>query len=157
METERDFLSQIGDLKEVGKEDFLTNCAPKRGERGFFRKNPDSSTHLSPLAFFKVEEGRKSHPTQPLTAGQDPPPLFFKSFQLIVKILALTFPEEYGVIDFRAWRQLFGEEKRGFSTEDYKQYLNKLRNLAKELGWTVQEVDLAIWAYDKSINKNKKK
>ena len=73
-------------------------------------------------------------------------------------ILALTFPEEYGVIDFRVWRQLFGEEKRDdFSIEDYKQYLNKLRNLAKELEWTVQEVDLAIWAYDKSINKNKKK
>ena len=72
-------------------------------------------------------------------------------------ILALTFPEEYGVIDFRAWRQLFGEEKDNFTIEDYKQYLNKLRDLAKELGWTVQEVDLAIWAYDKSINKNKKK
>ncbi len=64
-------------------------------------------------------------------------------------ILALVLPEKYGVIDFRVWRRLFGEEKRDFSIRDYKRYLREVRRLAAELGWPVQEVDLAIWAYDR--------
>ncbi|MCZ7542258.1 MAG: hypothetical protein M5R40_01385 [Anaerolineae bacterium] len=65
-------------------------------------------------------------------------------------VLALVFPEKYAVIDFRGWRQVFGEEKRnGFSIADYKRYLREVRRLADELRWLVQEVDLAIWVYDK--------
>ena len=64
-------------------------------------------------------------------------------------ILALVFPEKYAVIDFRGWRQIFGEERTTFSTTDYKRYLQEIKRLAIELGWTVQEVDLAIWEYDR--------
>ena len=64
-------------------------------------------------------------------------------------ILALVFPERFAVIDFRGWRQVFGEEKTVFSVSDYKRYLPKIQNLAQELGWPVQEVDLAIWEYDR--------
>ena len=64
-------------------------------------------------------------------------------------ILTLIYPEEYGVIDFRVWRQVFSEERSMFSISDYKRYLHEIHKLAKELAWTVQEVDLAIWGYDK--------
>jgi thermostable 8-oxoguanine DNA glycosylase len=64
-------------------------------------------------------------------------------------ILALVFPERYAVIDFRGWRQVFGEERTTFSVSDYRRYLRKVQNLAQELGWPVQEVDLAIWEYDR--------
>lgn len=64
-------------------------------------------------------------------------------------VLALVFPEKYAVIDFRGWRQVFGEEKRVFSISEYKKYLREVRRLAGELGWPVQEVDLAIWEYDR--------
>jgi hypothetical protein len=64
-------------------------------------------------------------------------------------ILALVFPERYAVIDFRGWRQVFAEERTTFSVSDYKRYLRELQNLARELGWTVQEVDSAIWEYDR--------
>lgn len=64
-------------------------------------------------------------------------------------ILALVFPEKYAVIDFRGWRQVFGEEKTTFSVSDYKRYLREVRRLALELGWSVQEVELAIWKYDR--------
>lgn len=67
-------------------------------------------------------------------------------------ILALVLPEKYAVIDFRVWRQLFGEEKSYFTVSDYKRYLREVRRLARELGWSVQEVDLAIWAYDKAMS-----
>jgi len=69
-------------------------------------------------------------------------------------ILALVFPERYAVIDFRGWRQVFAEERTTFSVSDYKRYLRELQNLARELGWTVQEVDSAIWEYDR-INGSK--
>ncbi len=64
-------------------------------------------------------------------------------------VLALTFPEEYAVIDFRVWRQVFGKERTTFSVGDYKRYMSALRPLAAELGWSVQAVDLAIWEFDR--------
>ena len=64
-------------------------------------------------------------------------------------ILALVFPEKYSVIDFRGWRQVFGEERTTFSVSDYKRYLGEIRRLALELGWSVQEVDLAILEYNR--------
>ncbi len=64
--------------------------------------------------------------------------------------LALMFPEKYAVIDFRTWRQLFRENKAAFSTTDYIRYLREIRRLADELSWPVQEVDLAIWEYDRA-------
>jgi hypothetical protein len=68
-------------------------------------------------------------------------------------VLALVFPEEYAVIDFRGWRQLFDEEKTVFFTPDYKKYMREIRRLANELGWHAQEVDHAIWEYDRRNSK----
>lgn len=62
----------------------------------------------------------------------------------------LCFPEQYAVIDYRVWRQLFLEEKDTYSINDYKKYLKEIRRLANEIGWMSQEVDLAIWSYDKN-------
>ncbi len=70
-------------------------------------------------------------------------------------VLALCFPEQYAVIDFRVWRQIFSTEKRSFSVNDYKKYLKEIQKLAEKLGWKPQEVDLAIWAYDEE-NPSKK-
>lgn len=67
-------------------------------------------------------------------------------------ILALIFPEKYTVIDFRVWRQMFGELKNTFTINDYKRYLNEVEKIAVELGWSIQEVDLAIWEYDRVNN-----
>ena len=64
-------------------------------------------------------------------------------------ILTLVYPDKYAVIDFRGWNQLFGEKKQSFTISDYKKYLREIRKLAGELGWTPQEVDLAIWEYDR--------
>ncbi|TSC71696.1 MAG: Uncharacterized protein G01um101438_950 [Parcubacteria group bacterium Gr01-1014_38] len=64
-------------------------------------------------------------------------------------ILALTYPEEYAVIDFRGWRQMFGEQKNNFSLADYKRYVRAVRTLAEMLGWAAQETDAAIWEYDR--------
>jgi hypothetical protein len=63
-------------------------------------------------------------------------------------VLALVYPEDYAVIDFRGWRQLFGERKDKFNIGDYHRYLTETIDLAVRLGWYPQEVDLALWAYD---------
>ena len=68
-------------------------------------------------------------------------------------ILALCFPEQYAVIDFRGWRQVFGMEKSYFTLNDYKRYLKEVKMLATELGWLPQEVDSAIWEYDRQKNR----
>ncbi len=64
-------------------------------------------------------------------------------------ILTIIYPEKYAVIDFRNWRQIFGERKNSFSFGDYKRYMKEIRLLAKELGWSIQEIDQAIWEYDR--------
>jgi thermostable 8-oxoguanine DNA glycosylase len=64
-------------------------------------------------------------------------------------ILALSFPDRYAVIDFRVWRQLFGEQRYHFTASHYRRYMRAMRPLAKRLGWPVQEVDHAIWEYDR--------
>lgn len=64
-------------------------------------------------------------------------------------VLALTDPEHYGVIDFRGWRALFDEDRRSFTIAEYVRYLDALRTLARELKWPVQDVDIALWQYDR--------
>lgn len=65
--------------------------------------------------------------------------------------LALILPDEYAVIDFRGWRQLFGEDRRSFSISNYKNYMRAVRRLSAQLDWSPQEVDLAIWELDRRM------
>ena len=58
-------------------------------------------------------------------------------------ILALVDPETYGVLDFRAWRQVFPKKRVDYSVSGYLRYMQKIWPLVDELQWTAQEVDLA--------------
>jgi hypothetical protein len=60
-------------------------------------------------------------------------------------ILALTFPYEYGVIDPRVWKVIYGEDKSGFSLPDYTMYLGHLLDGASQLRWSAQELDFFTW------------
>lgn len=64
-------------------------------------------------------------------------------------VLALVDPEKYCVIDFRGWRQVFCEERRVFLVSHYLRYRAEVAKIAADLGWPVQEADLAIWEYDR--------
>ena len=65
-------------------------------------------------------------------------------------VLALCFPAQHAVIDFRGWHQAFGEDRRQFSVGQYLSYLDAIRPLATKLRITVQEVDFALWCRDRS-------
>lgn len=64
---------------------------------------------------------------------------------LATAILALTFPDQHGVIDFRVWRVVFGEERQFFSTNDYLRYRRELLPFARSAGWSAQKADFMIW------------
>lgn len=65
-------------------------------------------------------------------------------------ILTLCFPENYSVIDFRNWRQIFNSlnKKSSFTINEYNEYLKIIRQLSKNFGLTTQQIDLAIWQKD---------
>ena len=67
-------------------------------------------------------------------------------------ILTLCFPQEYSVIDYRNWRQIYitKEKKDSYSTTEYWNYLNEIKKIAKEFNLTPQEIDLAIWQKDRT-------
>ena len=60
-------------------------------------------------------------------------------------ILALTFPDEYGVIDPRIWKAMYGEDKTGFSLPNYTMFLGHLLDGASQLKWIAQELDFLTW------------
>jgi hypothetical protein len=64
-------------------------------------------------------------------------------------VLAIVYPDDHAIIDFRVWRRLFDEERTVFSIGDYRRYLRKLMPIAQELGCPVQRVDHAIWELDR--------
>lgn len=64
-------------------------------------------------------------------------------------ILTLVEPTKYTVIDFRVWRAMFDEDKKLFSYNEYARYRSRVVAFADELDWTPQEVDAAIWEYDR--------
>lgn len=60
-------------------------------------------------------------------------------------IQTLATPENFGIIDFRNWKVLYNEDKRQFTTTEYKRYLEDVRKLASQLDCDVQEVDYILW------------
>lgn len=66
-------------------------------------------------------------------------------------MLAVCEPERFGIIDFRVWRQVFGEPKQSFTLKDYGRYMQVVWRLSRELGWSAQDVDLAIWERDRQM------
>lgn len=72
-------------------------------------------------------------------------------------ILTLCFPNEYSVIDFRNWRQVFPDHvnKTWYTFNDYNHYLNAIKSLALRFDTSPQKIDIAIW--QKDINMHEKK
>ncbi|MFG1428998.1 hypothetical protein [Roseixanthobacter glucoisosaccharinicivorans] len=76
-------------------------------------------------------------------------------------VLAWTRPEQYGVIDVRAWRALHHFNMQGFESskatikiEDWDIYLRTIRIISNMAGRTPQEVDLWLYHFDsKEIGK----
>lgn len=68
-------------------------------------------------------------------------------------ILALVDPGRYCVIDFRAWIALYCVAERSFTIGHYQKYLMDVTMFSIELGWLVQETDLALWAFYEHVTR----
>jgi hypothetical protein len=69
---------------------------------------------------------------------------------LASSIMTLTSPVEYGVIDYRVWKVVFGQDRRQFSESDYIKYLFEIWQFSAKYNWPAQKVDYFTWlAYDK--------
>lgn len=65
-------------------------------------------------------------------------------------ILTLCYPEQYSVIDFRNWRQVYHTriQKTNYTTNEYVEYLKVIKFWAEKFEVIPQEIDLAIWQKD---------
>lgn len=69
-------------------------------------------------------------------------------------ILTLCYPDNYSVVDFRNWRQIFNPnmKKTYYTTNEYNEYLKRIKYFANKFEFTTQQIDMAIW--QKDINEN---
>jgi len=64
-------------------------------------------------------------------------------------MMALVFPEQYGVIDSRVWKVIFDEDRTSFTVPQYLRYMNAVWACAERLRWEPQKVDYFTWiAYE---------
>ncbi len=69
-------------------------------------------------------------------------------------LLTIPFPNEYGVIDIRAWQSLYelgmvDYQKEVFNLKDWLLYLKIIREASKEWEISPREVDKVLFMYDK--------
>lgn len=69
-------------------------------------------------------------------------------------VLTLCCPQKYSVIDFRNWRQIFpGDLRRtNYTINEYLLYLGKVRELSEYYNVTPQQMDVALWQFDRETN-----
>lgn len=64
-------------------------------------------------------------------------------------VLTLVEPDRYAVIDFRAWRALFGSDRASFGVADYRAFMAALRERSVRERTTPRIVELRLWHEDK--------
>lgn len=64
-------------------------------------------------------------------------------------VLTLVEPKRYAVIDFRAWRALFGSDRTSFGVADYRSFMAALRTQAASERTTPRAVELRLWHEDR--------
>ena len=69
---------------------------------------------------------------------------------------------KYPVLDIRVWQQLYkaklvdtNEKGQNFTLEEWKKYLEVIREKAKEFGLTARQVEKRLFDYDKSTRSEK--
>lgn len=64
-------------------------------------------------------------------------------------IMALVFPDLYGVIDVRVWKVIYDEDRTSFTDAQFLRYMNSVWACSERLGWQPQKVDYFTWvAYE---------
>ncbi len=146
-------------------EEFISICEWKtRRQRNRYQENSEEdikhiTTHITTIHPTKIED--QVHSLTSLNGVGVP---------VASAILTIIFPENYCVLDYRAWRALlwvmskpssfndyieFSEIMDNFrnyaSLSSYKHYLEKIRNIARQYHMTPRKIEMALWMYDKKV------
>jgi len=80
------------------------------------------------------------------------------SIAVASSLLTIINPKDYGIIDIRVWQLLYlykevktNPKGQGFEIEDYENYLQILRNYAKEFNLKVRDIERILFFYHKKI------
>jgi hypothetical protein len=66
-------------------------------------------------------------------------------------ILSLTWPDEYGIVDFRVWKVHYGVGKKNFTETDWLRYMGDVWKLSAQTGYPPQTIDYLLWkAYEET-------
>ncbi len=129
-------LEKLGQWKDAARYDPYGKTRNTRHRQ----KNTDAEVKEKTLLAFRTEDlkGRIEALTQ----------LKGVAVPTATAIMSFVDPTRYAILDFRAWRQIFGDSREPRSIAEYERLLPEIVRLAEELGWTIQNVDHAIWAKD---------
>jgi hypothetical protein len=126
-----------------------------RGQEGRQRKFREQNTNENVIiitkAAFSVTHENKDYETElrlkllTVLAGVEVP--------VASAILTLCYPDQFSVVDFRNWRQVFPNDtnRSQYTFKDYVRYLDVIRTMADCFGVTPQQLDVAIWQKDKTL------
>lgn len=123
-----------------------------RRQLKFRERNTDQNVQIITKAAFEIKHHNSDIETElkikVLTA------LSGVEIPVASAILALCNPNLYSVIDVRNWRQIYSgvTQKTSYSIKEYNDYLKIIRELADKFSLTPQEIDVAIWQFDREIN-----
>ncbi|MFA4887690.1 MAG: hypothetical protein WC595_05740 [Candidatus Nanoarchaeia archaeon] len=147
-------IEELKDVKSKGyftRVEFLKMCMWKspRPKKFYLENSEDTIQNVSRIALAEISENVK---IELLTS------LRGVSIPVGSAILTLIEPQNYGVIDIRVWQTLhtYGlvntkPQGRGFTTQDWITYLEKLRELAHKLKTSVRDIEINLFFYHKKI------
>lgn len=72
-------------------------------------------------------------------------------------ILTVLNPQYYGIIDINVWYALHSKKKNLFTSEDFRQYMEKVREIAKKQNITTRDVDIGLFILGKDMRTKDKK
>ena len=156
-------ISQV--LRERGlllKEEFISICEWKtRRQRNRYQKNSEEDIRRITTTVISIHPNIKEqiHNLTQLNGVGVP---------VASAVLTVIFPENYCVLDYRAWRALLWVMSEPFSFNDYTEfseimdnfrnyasmdsyihYLERIRTLAEQNYTIPRKIEMALWMYDK--------
>jgi len=135
------------DLEQVVKWKFKEMPGRKKRVMGLLAENTDEKIRNVSNQFFSMTSNDDSYKVHTLNKVYGVGPA------LASTILTFINPKDYGVFDIHVWRELFGEEPKGFfRTANYLKVLVELRKIAKKHQLDVRIVEKALFKknYDES-------
>ena len=147
-----ELITKLSHVKKQGyfnKPEFLVMCSWKSPRpRHLYQSNSGAEIRRVSIKVFAAECEKQKVELLTSLKGVGVP--------TAAAILTLTAPQDYGVIDIRVWQLLYQygavatrPSGVGFSTENWLEFLERLRYWARKFNVTVRDVERALFEHHK--------